>query len=130
MARDMNHVVISGRVVQEVDLRQTDDGKPVADFKIVSNRKHLQEGDPDRLKTATFVKVTIWGEDALYWSGQGHKKIEPLHRGDSVVVEGQLSSDDFIPKDSDKRTSGRIRIDSANITLMKRARHNNEATDE
>jgi single stranded DNA-binding protein len=124
MARDINRVLISGRVVGDIDLRECPDGKPVADFKLVSNRKQLPKDDPERLKSAVFIKVTLWTEDAMYWSGQ--RQIETLGRGDEVIVEGQLFSDDFTPRDSEQRTSGRIRIDNASIKLVKRSRRTDE----
>jgi single-stranded DNA-binding protein len=127
MARDVNFFVITGRVIAPgIELRKTKSGKPVADFKIVSNSKQLPADDPDRLKFALFMKVTLWGDDALFWSGQGSKIIDPLGRGDEVHVQGRLVSDDFCPKDGDVRTSGRVRIDQANIKLLKRSRRNEE----
>jgi len=121
MGRDINHVIISGRVASAIELRETDSGKSVADFKLVSNRKQLPEDDPDRINFATFIKVTVWGDDALYWAGQKEgTNNEPLDKGDQVIVEGKLYADDFTPKGSDQPTSGRHRIDEANIKLMKR----------
>lgn len=131
MGRDINHIVIQGRVKKPIELRWCPDtpdgkpGKPVADFILVSNRKHLPQDDPDRAKFAVDIKVTLWDDDALYWSGE--RMIEPLEKGDEVVVEGQLFSDDFTPKDTGQRTSGRVRIDKANVKLMKRAQRNMES---
>ena len=42
-----------------------------------------------------------------------------------MFVEGQLFSDDFTPKGGTK-TSGRIRVDNANVKLLRRARRNDE----
>jgi single-strand DNA-binding protein len=117
MSRDINHVTVSGRVAQEVQLRETPEGKPVADFKLVSNRKQLPKDDPERIRNAVFVKITLWNDDAVYWS-------EQLQKGDEVLVEGQLFQDDFQPKGSEQRTSGRIRLDNVNVKLLKRARKN------
>lgn len=122
MARDTNIVVISGRVINPIELRETIGGKAVADFKLVSNHKQLPRDDPDRLKYAVFVKVTLWGNEAEFWAGEGEKQIDPLSKGDEVLVEGSLFSDDFIPNGSDTPTSGRIRLDNAKVKLMKRSR--------
>lgn len=124
MGRDINHVIIQGRVKKPIELRQTPEGKPVADFILVSNRRQLPRDDPDRAKFAVSVKVTVWNEDALFWSGE--RMIEPLETGDEVIVEGQLFSDDFQPKGADQKTSGRLRLDNVNIKLMKRAQRNME----
>ena len=123
MARDTNLVLISGRVAYDIELRTCPDGKPVADFKLISNRKQLPKDDPDRLKYAVSIKVTLWGDDALYWSGQ--KQQQALKKGDDVLVEGQLFADDFTPRQSEQSTVGRLRIDNANVKLIKRA-HRNE----
>lgn len=129
MARDVNFVTMTGRVLAPgIELRWTkgDNPKPVADFKLVSNHKQLPPDHPDRLKYAVFVKVTLWADDALYWSGQGEKEILPLDKGDEVLVSGSLFSDDFTPQGSDVRTSGRVRIDHAEIKLLKRSRSRTE----
>jgi single-stranded DNA-binding protein len=125
MGRDVNRVFIQGRVKRPIELRECPDGKPVADFVLVSNRRQLSKDDPDRPKFAVSVKVTVWNEDALYWSGE--RMIEPLEKGDEVMVEGQLFSDDFEPKGTGQKTSGRLRIDNANIKLMKRARRDSDS---
>jgi single-stranded DNA-binding protein len=125
MGRDLNQVSIIGRVVQDINLRECPNEKPVADFKLVSNRRQLPKDDPERLKNAVFVKVTLWNEDALYWSGE--RDNEPLLKGDEVLVVGQLFGDDFTPKGSDQPTSGRLRIDNVSILRrLKIARRNME----
>lgn len=124
MARDTNFVAITGRVLSPIDLRYTDQDTPVADFKLVSNHKQLPKDHPDRLKHAVFLKVTLWDKEALYWAGEGEKQIQPLDNGDEVFVSGSLFSDDFTPKGSETKTSGRVRIDHAEVKLIKRARRN------
>jgi len=123
MARDFNKLLISGRVVREIDRRECDNGKPVADFVLISNRKQLPKDDPDRSRYATAIKVTLWGEDAEYWSNRG------LLVGDEVFVSGMVFSDDFQPKDG-PRTSGRIRIDNVeSVKLLKQAVRNRSNED-
>ena len=117
MSNDVNRLFISGRLVKDIELRECPGGKPVADFILASNRKHLPKDDPERSKYATFIKVTLWNQDAEFWGGKSH--VEPLYKGDEVLVEGQLFGDDFIPKEGMK-TSGRIRIDNAHVKLLRR----------
>jgi single-stranded DNA-binding protein len=126
MARDTNVVIMTGRVLSPIELRYTHSNKPVADFKIISNHRQLPQNHPDRLKFAVSLKVTLWDSDALYWSGQDDNSIDPLDKGDEVLVEGSLHNDDFTPKDSDTRTSGRVRIDHAKVKLLKRSRRDDE----
>jgi len=118
MARDINKIMISGRIVRIIDKRVCPNDKVVADFVVISNRKRLPADDPDRPKYATAVKVTLWNDDAEYWYDQD------LGKGDEVLVVGQLFGDDFQPKDGPK-TSGRLRIDNVeSVKLIKRSKNN------
>jgi len=125
MGHDVNIVTISGRLILDIEVRACPDGKPVADITLVSNRKRLPKDDPDRMKYAVLVKVTLWGDDADFWSGRGEKEIQPLRTGDEVFVQGMLYPDDFIPNGSDTKTSGRLRVDNVReLKLLRRARRN------
>lgn len=123
---DVNRVIIQGRVIKPISLRRCPDNKPVADFVIISNRKKLPKDDPERPKYATLVKVTLWSRDAEFWAGE--QNMPALDAGDEVLVDGQLFGDDFTPKGSETKTTGRLRIDSANITLLRRGRRNQQTT--
>ena len=117
VSHDINLLRISGRLIKPIEHRQCpNNGKSVADFIMVSNRKHLPKDHPDRARFATRVKVTLWNEDAEYWSGNNDSSTI-LEVGDEVLVEGQLFNDDFVPKGSDLPTSGRSRID--NVVFLK-----------
>jgi single-stranded DNA-binding protein len=124
VGRDANKVTISGRIVKELDRRTCPNGKTVADFVLISNRKQLPKDDPERPKYATPVKVTLWNDDAEYWYNQD------LATGDELLIIGQLFGDDFQPKEG-PRTSGRLKIDNVELVkLIKRSSRTRMELDE
>jgi single-stranded DNA-binding protein len=118
---DVNIVVFSGRLVRPISeiRRIPGSNKPVCDFLMASNRKRRDKEDEDRNKYATFIKVTLWNQDAEFWGGaqEGHPA---LNTGDAVIVHGQLFDDNF-ERDDGTMTSGRIRIDNAHVSLLHKA---------
>lgn len=111
---DINVCVVQGRLTHNPELRKTPSGASVLDFQVASNRyvpKKGQEGQFD--KYTTFVRVTLWNRMADRYS-------EKLHTGDMVIVEGQLTDDNF-KRDDGTKTSGRIKLDQiARISLIPR----------
>jgi single-strand DNA-binding protein len=56
----MNNVTLVGRLVKDVDLRQTQSGKSVASFTIAVNKKFAKEGEAQ----ADFINIVVWGKPA------------------------------------------------------------------
>ena len=104
--RDINTVVISGRITQEISLRTTPSGLSVCDVDVASNRF-----GKNKEQITTFTRTTLWDKQAE-WAA------ENLSVGDTVVVQGQLEDNNF-EKDGQK-TSGRLKIGDANLQLMKK----------
>lgn len=90
----MNNVCLIGRWTKEVDLRYTQDGKPVAMGRIAVKRPYnVPEGQPD----TDFFNVIMFGkmaEAVAQYTGKGHL----------ISVEGRLRSRTYEDKKRQKRS--------------------------
>ena len=99
----MNSVNIIGRLVRDPDLRTTSGGKSVANVSLAINR-----GDD-----ATFIDVTIWGDQADNFC-KFHTK------GDMTAISGRLTQDQWEDRDSgQKRTKIKVTCESWSFASSK-----------
>jgi len=66
---NINRIIISGNLVANPTLRETNSGTPVASATI-ANKEFFNDGDSRRQQVTTFVDVTVWGksgEISLLW---------------------------------------------------------------
>lgn len=78
----MNTVLVMGNLTREVELRYTQQGKPVAEIYIAVNRKSGERDD------VCFLKVVAWGKTAENCQRY-------LGKGSCVFVQGYLRQDSF-----------------------------------
>ena len=56
----INKAILEGRIVREIELRETASGKSYTSFTLAVNRTYKQEGQPD----ADFITCVAWGKNA------------------------------------------------------------------
>jgi len=93
---EINCVLIAGNLTKDPTLRKTANGIPVANFCIASNRKYRDANNQ-------------WSEDVCYvgvvaWSKLAESCMEKLHRGNAVLVDGELQSRTLHNDDGFSRT--------------------------
>ena len=93
---EINCVLIAGNLTKDPTLRKTANGIPVANFCIASNRKYRDANNQ-------------WSEDVCYvgvvaWSKLAESCMEKLHRGNAVLVDGELQSRTLHSDDGFSRT--------------------------
>ena len=93
---EINCVLIAGNLTKDPTLRKTANGIPVANFCIASNRKYRDANNQ-------------WSEDVCYvgvvaWSKLAESCMEKLHRGNAVLVDGELQSRTLHNEDGFSRT--------------------------
>ena len=93
---EINCVLIAGNLTKDPTLRKTANGIPVANFCIASNRKYRDASNQ-------------WSEDVCYvgvvaWSKLAESCMEKLHRGNAVLVDGELQSRTLHNDDGYSRT--------------------------
>lgn len=103
---DVNHVIFSGRLTRNPELRKTPSGVSVTDLAVASNRFAR-----DKRQFTTYLRCTLWDKQAE-WA------CEHLGTGDTVFIQGQLVDDNF-EKDGNQ-TSGRLKLDNARVQLIRK----------
>ena len=92
MAGSFNRVVLMGNLTQDIELKYTPSETAVANVGIATNRRSKTANGEVREET-TFVDCTAWGKVA-----------EIMHqytkKGDPVLIEGRLTTDQWKDKDT------------------------------
>jgi single-strand DNA-binding protein len=96
-------ITINGRAVNDPELRFTQSGAAVANFRVAaSESKKNDRGeweDGDKL----FVNVSVWKDDA-------EAIAEHIRKGDKVVVSGRLFQREYETNAGEKRTSIEVKF--------------------
>src|SRR5690242_19152261 len=99
MARDLNKVMLTGRLGKDVELRVTPNGRSVATFSVASSR-NVREGDNWKEQTE-WIRVVAWEKLAETCSNY-------LHKGSHVFIEGRLQTREYQDKDGVKKYSTEV----------------------
>jgi single-strand DNA-binding protein len=79
---NINRIIISGNLVANPTLRETNSGTPVASATIASN-EFFNDGHSRRQQVTTFVDVTVWGKAGENFAALAKK-------GQVIIIEVQL----------------------------------------
>lgn len=97
----MNRVIMCGRLVKDVELRQTQSGVAVASFAIAVDRRIKNENGQ---RQADFFDCVAWRQTAEFvknYFGKGRK----------ILIEGTLQNRDYTAQDGTKRRITEIIVD-------------------
>ena len=106
----MNHVELMGHVGGEVRVKTFDDGGKVADFSLATTEK-WKKGDE-------------WQERTTWHNIKSGNKyvadaIEKLEKGDLVLVEGKINTEEWKSKEGEKRSKTVIKADKVHFLRHK-----------
>ncbi len=101
MARDLNKIMLIGRLGADPELRYTAQGTAVAQMRLAVNRRaRSQEGQEPRDETDWFTVVA--------WERLGETCSQFLTRGSRVYFEGRLQIRSWEGQDGQKRYSTEV----------------------
>src|SRR5258707_3666755 len=109
---NINRIIITGNLVANPTLRNTESGTPVASATIANNQFY-NDGEAERQQVTTFVDVTVWGKPAENFSKLAKK-------GQEVVIEGQLRRNDWESEDGQKHSKHFVRAETWQFTQYKK----------
>ena len=90
----MNKVILSGRLVRDIELRKTPNGKELVSNCIAVQRDYKNEqGEYD----SDFINIVVWGASATYLSKYAAK-------GDRVELVGRWANRTYEDNNGQKRT--------------------------
>lgn len=87
----MNKSILIGRLTADPDIRQTQNGKSVATYRLAVDRQFKQDGQDD----ADFIPCVAWGNQAEFANRY-------LRKGMKIAIEGRIQTRTF-EKDGEKR---------------------------
>jgi single-strand DNA-binding protein len=104
-------ITIAGNLVDDPTLRYTQQGRPVASFRVASVPRYFDKtADEWRDGNGLFLTVNVWRQ-------QAENVCESLQRGARVIVTGWLRQRNYETKEGDKRTVYEVEADDVAASL-------------
>lgn len=94
----LNTVFIMGRLVADPELRYTQKGSPVCDFRVAATRRWKNKETGEFQEETLFISVVAWRHQAELVN-------EHLKKGSAVLIEGRLRSRQWETQQGDKRST-------------------------
>ena len=100
-----NRIMLGGRLTADPELRQTQDGTPMATFRIAVNRRSRgNQQDQNQQQTADFFRCIAWRYSAEFVTRY-------FHKGSSIFVSGNVQNNNWTDQQGNKHTSIDILVD-------------------
>ncbi len=106
--KDVNKVILVGRLGTDPILRKTNAGMSVANFPLATSRKFATEGS--ELPTS----VTQW-HSIVCWGKSGEACAQYLKKGTAVYVEGSIRTSKYTDKEGLERYSFEIHAEDVSF---------------
>lgn len=94
----LNSVQLIGRLVADPELRYTQKGAPVCDFRIACSRRYKNRETNEVQEETLFVNVVAWRRQAELAN-------DFLKKGSAVLIEGRLRSRQWESNQGEKRST-------------------------
>jgi single-strand DNA-binding protein len=108
MAAD-NHTTIVGNLVEDPEVRFTQNGIAVTNLRVAVTQRVQQDGQWRDGETS-FLKVNVW-------RGQAENLAESLGKGDRVMVTGRLRQRSWETPEGEKRSVTELEADEVGASL-------------
>lgn len=114
MARDLNSVVIVGRLTRDPEVKYTPNGQALAKMSIANNTSYTQNNELKEY--VNYFDITVWGNQAVNCQ-------KYLRKGSQIIVQGRLRQDRWEDKTTGKTVS-KVEILADNIQFLGSANGN------
>jgi single-strand DNA-binding protein len=94
----LNSVQVIGRLVADPELRYTQKGAPVCDFRIASSRRYKNRETGEQQEETLFINIVAWRRQAELAN-------DYLKKGSAVLIEGRLRSRQWESAQGEKRSA-------------------------
>ena len=109
----MNSINLTGNICNDLELKQTNNGKSVMSFNLAVKRPFSKD-------TTDFIPVVVYEQPAEYLSRYAHK-------GTRIAVSGKLTTRKYEDKNGNNRTAFEVVADNVEISESANA-NSTEAT--
>jgi len=107
----INQVALAGRLVQDAEVRQSDNGISRLSARLATNRPY-RDRNGEWQEEASFFTIVLWQKQAEYFADR-------LHKGTPVFVTGRLRS--FSWKDKEEQPHSIVEIQVRNLQILEKA---------
>jgi single-strand DNA-binding protein len=94
----LNNVLLIGRLVADPELRYTQKGAPVCDFRIACSRRYKNRETGEWQEETLFINIVAWRR-------QAETANDYLKKGSAVLIEGSLRSRQWETSQGEKRSA-------------------------
>ena len=116
----LNAVYLTGRLVADPELRYTQKGTPVCDFRIACSRRYKIRETGEWQEETLFINIVAWQR-------QAETANDYLKKGSAVLVDGNLRSRQWETNKGEKRTA--IEVVARRIQFLDLPPKDTDATD-
>ena len=111
MAGSVNKVILIGNLGKDPEIRRTQDGRPIASFRIATSESWKDKRSGERVEKTEWHSVVVFNENLAKIAEQYLKK------GSKVYIEGQLQTRKWQDKDGVERYTTEVILQSYGGTL-------------
>lgn len=94
----LNTVMLIGRLVADPELRYTQKGAPVCDFRLACSRRWKNKESGEAQEETLFINIVAWRRQAELVN-------DYLKKGSAILVEGRLRSRQWETPQGEKRSA-------------------------
>ncbi|MDR0868677.1 MAG: single-stranded DNA-binding protein [Planctomycetota bacterium] len=105
-----NRVILVGNLTRDPELRTTPNGKAVTDITLAINEFRGRSDAGAGGSSAVFIDVTVWERAA-------ENVCQYMRKGNPLLVEGRLSADKWVDKETGKNMS-KIRVVASSVQFL------------
>ena len=102
----LNRVILMGRITQDLEVKQTQNGVPVLSFSVAVQRSFAKQGEE---KQTDFINCVAWRQNAEFIS-------KYFGKGRLICIEGNLRTRTYDDKTGVKHYITEVFVDSVNFT--------------
>lgn len=113
----LNKVFLQGRLVADPELRHTQQGTPVASYRLAVDRDYKSKGS--NAQNTDFVNIVSWRNTAEFVSRY-------FTKGRMMLVEGRLQMRSYTDKDGNRRVAAEVVTDNVHFADSRKDGSNNE----
>lgn len=113
----LNKVFLQGRLVADPELRHTQQGTPVASYRLAVDRDYKSKDS--NAQNADFVNIVSWRNTAEFVSRY-------FTKGRMMLVEGRLQMRSYTDKDGNRRVAAEVVTDNVRFADSRKDGSNNE----
>lgn len=109
---DLNQCTITGRLGADVEIRRTQDGKPIANLRVACSETWRDRNSGDRKEKVEWFTVVIFSEGLCKIAEQYLKK------GSKVLLQGKIATRKWSDKDNNDRYSTELVLQGFDAKLI------------